>query len=262
MGELEGKRALVTGSSAGIGEGILRLFVAEGARVIVHGRDAARTERIAAAVGAPWTTADLSDQNEANGLIDIVDRTLGGIDILVNNAGGGMANSSTGSAFDASPEAWMTTYNRNWISALRLIQAFLPGMKDRGWGRIIQIASGSAYSAQPGVADYGSAKAGMINATISLARALARTGVTSNVISPGVIVTERSKEWLLGLAAERGWDGDWARIETNVATTLMPNLAGRLGRPHDIARAALFLASPAADFVTGSEMRIDGGRPS
>jgi 3-oxoacyl-[acyl-carrier protein] reductase len=260
-GELEGRRALITGSSAGIGEGIARLFVAEGARVFVHGRDAERTAQVAGELGAPWKVADLREEGEANALIHAVDAALGGIDILVNNAGGLTAGGgATGSAFDAAPEIWMKTYNANWISALRLIQAFLPGMKQRGWGRIIQIASGAAYSAQPAVADYGGAKAGMVNATLSLARALARTGVTSNVISPGVIVTVKAKAWLMGLAAERGWAGDWAEIESRVAVEMMPTLAGRLGRPHDIARAALFLASPAADFVTGSEMRIDGGR--
>lgn len=102
----------------------------------------------------------------------------------------------------------------------------------------------------------------MVNATISLARDLARTGVTSNVISPGVIVTVNAKEWLMGLGAKNGWGTAWPDVEKAAAGGMMANLCGRLGRPEDIARAALFLASPAADFVTGSEMRIDGGRVS
>jgi NAD(P)-dependent dehydrogenase (short-subunit alcohol dehydrogenase family) len=259
-GELEGKRALVTGSSAGIGEGIARLFAAEGARVFIHGRDAARAARIAGELGSAWATGNLRDADESAALVQAVEAALGGVDILVNNAGGLVGAGASGSAFDDPPETWMETYNANWISALRLIQAFLPGMKARGWGRIIQIASGSAYSPQAGVADYGAAKAGMVNATLGLARALARTGVTSNVISPGVIVTEKAKGWLMGLASEKGWSGDWPEVEKRIAVEMMPTLAGRLGRPLDIARAALFLASPAADFVTGSEMRIDGGR--
>src|SRR4051794_3810342 len=103
-GELQGKRALVTGSSAGIGEGIARLFAAEGARVFVHGRDAGRTERIAGELGAPWATGNLRDAGESGALVQAVEAALGGVDILVNNAGGLMGGGATGDAFDATPE--------------------------------------------------------------------------------------------------------------------------------------------------------------
>lgn len=134
--ELQGKRALVTGSSAGIGEGIARLFVEQGAQVFIHGRDPKRTEQVARSMDCPWAMADLKDAAQTGALIAAVEAKFGGVDILVNNAGGEIADGGAVSSFQATPEQWMATYNANWISALRLIQAFAPGMKARNWGRI------------------------------------------------------------------------------------------------------------------------------
>ena len=259
--DLEGKRALITGSSSGIGEAIARMFAAEGARVFIHGRDAERTEAVARDLRAEWKTADLKNDGESNALIDAANKAFGGgVDILVANAGGEAAGQGTATWFEATPEIWLSTYNANAISALRMIHAFAPGMKERGWGRVITMTSEVAHTPHPTIPDYAGAKAAMVNFTVSLAKALARTGVTSNCISPGLIVTRSMKNWLTGMAKAQGKPEDWPSIEKWAATQVAPNLIGRIGRPEDIARAALFLASPTADYVTGLHMEIDGGR--
>jgi NAD(P)-dependent dehydrogenase (short-subunit alcohol dehydrogenase family) len=259
--ELEGKRALVTGSSAGIGEATARMMSEAGARVFVHGRDPGRTEAVAKSLGAPFLAADLANEAEVEALVAAVEEAFGGLDILVNNAGGESSGGGNAQWFEATPEHWVKTYNANLISAIRLIHAFAPGMKDQGSGRIINIGSGVAHSPLPTIPDYAGAKAAMTNSTISLAKALARTGVTANIITPGLIATRQAKGWLMGLAEKQGWGSDWSVIEKKAAAKVAPNLAGRLGRPEDIARAVMFFASPAADYVTGVELRMDGGQP-
>lgn len=260
-GELQGKRALITGSSSGIGEACARLFAAQGARVFIHGRDPARTEAVGRDLKAPWKTADLKDPAAAQALVDAVNAAFGGeLDILIANAGGEASGQGTATWFEATPDIWLSTYNANAISAVRMIHAFAPGMKARGWGRVINMTSEVAHTPHPTIPDYAGSKASMVNFTVSLAKALARTGVTSNCISPGLIVTRAVKNWLTGMAKAQGLPDDWPSVEKWGSTKIAPNLIGRLGQPEDIARAALFLASPAADYVTGLEMQLDGGR--
>jgi 3-oxoacyl-[acyl-carrier protein] reductase len=144
--ELEGKRALVTGSSNGLGMAIAKRLAREGARLVVHGRNIERAERVAADIRAEGGEAhvaigDLMLDDQASAVADTAEATLGGIDILVNNAGGESAGHGQASFFDAKPEEWLKTYNGNVVCAIRLIQRFAPGMKAAGWGRIIQISS-------------------------------------------------------------------------------------------------------------------------
>jgi NAD(P)-dependent dehydrogenase (short-subunit alcohol dehydrogenase family) len=259
--ELKDKRALITGSSAGIGEATAHMMHDAGARVFVHGRDPARTEAVARAIGAPFHVADLAKPEEVDALVAAVTSEFGGLDILVNNAGGESSGGGNAKWFEATPDIWLKTYNANMVSAVRLIHAFAPGMKERGHGRIINIGSGVAHTPQPTIPDYAGAKAAMTNSTISLAKALARTGVTANIITPGLIATRQAKGWLMGLAEKQGWGDDWEVIDKKAAAKVAPNLAGRLGRPEDIARGVMFFASPAADYLTGVELRMDGGQP-
>jgi 3-oxoacyl-[acyl-carrier protein] reductase len=259
--ELEGKRALVTGSSAGIGEATARMMADAGARVFVHGRDQSRTEAVALAIGAPFHVADLCNPDDVEALVDAVNQAFGGIDILVNNAGGESSGGGNAAWFEATPDIWLKTYNANLISAVRLIHAFAPGMKERGHGRIINIGSGIAHTPQPMIPDYAGAKAAMTNSTISLAKALARTGVTANIITPGLIATRQVRQWLMGLAEKQNWGTDWEAIEKKAAARVGPNLVGRLGTPEDIARGVMFFASPSADYLSGVELRMDGGQP-
>ena len=143
--QLKGKRALVTGSSAGIGEAIAKAIGAEGAAVIVHGRHAERAEGVAKAIRAAGGTADvvLGDLSTDDGAASVTQASLKGgiVDIVVNNAG----SYDPTTWEDVKPEQWVATYESDVVSALRMVQALLPGMKERGWGRCIQIGSGSGW---------------------------------------------------------------------------------------------------------------------
>ncbi|HVJ89415.1 MAG TPA: SDR family oxidoreductase, partial [Labilithrix sp.] len=190
---LKDKRALVTGSSAGIGAEVARFLAREGVEVVVHGRNAERAGAVAneittAGGRAALAIGDLSTAEGLSRVIDAVEHALGGIDILVNNAGGPtyMAHASW---FDAPLEEWIDDYKSNTLPAVRLVQAFVPGMRERRWGRVIQISSRNAISPHAQLGAYGASKAALNNFTLSLSKALAGTGVTSNGIMPGLIYT-------------------------------------------------------------------------
>lgn len=263
---LAGKRVLVTGSSSGIGAAAARLFAHAGASVFVHGRNSERTEAVSAelrkiGVESHWKTADLRDGAAADALIAAVNEQFGGLDILVNNAGGETAADGSIDWLSVTPEDFMTTYNANLVSAVRMIRAFAPGMKERGWGRIIQVSSGIAHYPMPNMPDYSAAKSAMNTMTQSLAKALARTGITVNSISPGLMLTPSVEGWLRGLAKKANWGNDWATIEKKAAERIAPNLVGRLGRAEDIANTILFLAGEGASFISGEDIRVTGGHP-
>jgi NAD(P)-dependent dehydrogenase (short-subunit alcohol dehydrogenase family) len=263
-GELEGKRALVTGSSSGLGEAIAKRLGREGARLVVHGRNAERAERVAGEIRAAGGEAyvalgDLMLDEQATAVADTAEAALGGIDILVNNAGGESSGRGQAGFFDARPEEWLRTYNGNVVGAIRLIQRFTPGMKAAGWGRIIQISSLVSHRPNLVIPDYAAAKAGLNNMTVGLSLALAGTGVTVNSISPGVILTKGVEGWFRKLSEQFGWGDDWDEIEKRAIAALAPNHTGRAGRPEDVAHAVMYLASPAAGFVTGTDMLVSGG---
>ncbi|MEV6622716.1 SDR family NAD(P)-dependent oxidoreductase [Amycolatopsis sp. NPDC051106] len=250
--ELAGKRALVTGSSAGLGEAIARLLAAEGASVVVHGRDAGRASRVASSIGAAGVAiGDLSTDAGA----DAVAATAGDVDILVNNAGSYDHLGWT----DATTEIWASTYEANVVSAVRMIHRFVPGMRSRGWGRVVQIGGGLAIQPMAMQPHYTATLAARHNLAVSLARELAGTGVTSNVVSPGAILVDSVRELLTSIAPEHGWGTSWADIERRAAQDLVPNDVGRLGRPEEIAAAVGYLVSPAAAYVSGATIRVDGG---
>jgi NAD(P)-dependent dehydrogenase (short-subunit alcohol dehydrogenase family) len=249
--KLEGKRALVTGSSSGIGEAIAQTLAAQGAAVVVHGRDADRAERVEHAINrsgpgrAVVVLGDLSRQDEADRVAQSALEALGGIDILVDNAGRGAPHAGW---LDASVEEWEALFEANLFSAVRMILALVPGMKERRWGRVIQIASVVATQPHASNPAYAATKAAMVNMSISLAKELAGTGVTVNSVSPGPIVTPLFER----VVRERGGD----RHQLEASSTYV----GRFGRPEEIADLVAFLASPRADFIDGTDIHIDGGR--
>jgi 3-oxoacyl-[acyl-carrier protein] reductase len=168
--QLKGRRAVVTGSSAGIGEAIARRLAAEGAAVIVHGRRAdavdAVVEGIRSSGGqADGMRADLADPGECARLVSGVPAD-GGADILVNNAGAFVNRGWD----DATPEDWIELYAINVAAAVRCVNGFLPAMRAAGWGRIVQIGTGEAINPFPVMPDYAATKAALLNLTVSLAK--------------------------------------------------------------------------------------------
>jgi len=257
--DLEGRVALVTGSSNGIGAAIVRTLAAEGAQVIVHGRSAERAGRVAAGIvgnggQAVVVTSDLSHDAGAESLVDQAVDAAGRIDILVNNAGV-YANSTWE---DATGDDWLATYNTNVVSVVRLIRCVMPAMRKAGWGRLIQLASGEASRPFANMPDYAATKAALVNLTVSVAHALAGSGVTANTVSPGIIVTDEVEKFYRDVAAREGWGEAWPEIEAAVLTHVLPNDVGRLGTADDVASVVAFLASPLSGFIDGANIRVDG----
>ena len=259
--QLAGKRAVVTGSSSGIGEAIAKALAAEGASIVVHGRREAEARRVAAEIAAAGGKAavaigDLSTDAGADAVARVANEAFGGADILVNNAG----------AFphvpwlESTADQWNDIYNQNVGSMVRLITRLVPGMKERGWGRVISIASGVATMPFAGMASYSATKAANLNLAVSLAKDLAGTGVTSNAVSPGMIVTPGVEDMLKGMAPQLGIPADdMPALEQFAVKNMVPNPSARLGRPEDIAAAVAFLASPRAGYINGTNLRVDGG---
>jgi NAD(P)-dependent dehydrogenase (short-subunit alcohol dehydrogenase family) len=260
--QLAGKRALVTGSSSGIGAEIARMLAAEGVKVVVHGRDQEKASAIVADISSKGQSAaialgDLMTVKGMDAVIASAKSAFGDVDVLVNNAGGSNAQSAS-NWFETTADEWTDSYRQNTLPPVRLAQAFVPGMRTRGWGRLIQISSRNAISAYAQFGPYGAAKAALNNLTLSLSKALAGTGVTSNGIMPGLIDTPLAEPWFKALAKHRGSDDPEVGREYALKHVLQQTVS-RIGRPTDIAAAVCFIASPLSDFMTGTTIRIDGG---
>ncbi|MCQ8239669.1 SDR family NAD(P)-dependent oxidoreductase [Rhizosaccharibacter radicis] len=263
--QLGGRTALVTGSSKGIGEAIALLLAQEGAVVLVHGRDPARTEAVVAAITAQGGRAhaavgDLSREGEVRAMLDRAEREAGRIDILVNNAGG--AGAVREEWPDAAAETWSATFDRNVLTAMRVTARLLPPMRRAGWGRVVNISSLAASMPPSNGADYGASKAALDAMTKSLAKAVAADGVTVNAVSPGTIHSARLDARFRAVAADRGVagaDAPWTEIERAVLPLFAEVPLGRVGRLEEIAAAVAFLCSPVASYITGINLRVDGG---
>ena len=259
---LSGKRVLITGSSGGLGGAMARHFARAGARVIVHGRDAAKAQATAADIREAKGEAVIvlgelaTDAGAAKVAADALS-AFGGVDVLVNNAGGRGALTATW--FEVTPQQWLEQYSGDTVSAVRIIQALAPGMIERRWGRIINISTGAALKPFPIGPQYSAAKGGLQVATVSLAATLGGQGVTVNTIIPGAIHTDGIEFFWRKMAPERGWGENWDDIERSGVREFTPNMIGRLGKPDEIAAAALFLASEGASYITGASLRVDGG---
>lgn len=264
--DMKGRRVFVSGSTSGIGAAIATRLAARGADVVIHGRDRGRAADLLDRLRSPDQTimsvlADLTIGEDVRRLAAEVDARLGGIDVLVNNAGDAAPFSPDWFAVDATD--WIAAYDRNVVGAVRLVQAFVPGMRERGWGRVINIGS-SAYT-KPTIdfPAYGPAKAALVNMTMGLARVLANTGVTSNIVSPGAVLTEAMQSSLQPIATSLGWpETDPEAIEHRLTRDKWPNTVGRMGRPDEIAGAVEYLAGDGSAYVSGANLRIDGGENS
>ncbi|MFJ4767734.1 SDR family NAD(P)-dependent oxidoreductase [Streptomyces uncialis] len=256
---IAGKRALVTGSTSGIGAAVAELLAAEGADVVVHGRDRDRAETVARRIRAHNHRVDIAvgDLSTDDGAADVVRAvTAGGeVDILVNNAGG----TDLVPWSEATPELWAKAYQVNVVSAVRMIRAFVPGMRQRGWGRVIQIGGGLAVQPMPVQPQYSATLAARHNLAVSLARDLKGSGVTSNVVSPGPVLVEHVRDWLLEVGPAQGWGSELPEIEAKASESWVPNDIGRFGTTEEIAGAVAYLAGSFADYINGTVVRVDGG---
>lgn len=272
--QLEGRRALVTGSSSGIGAGIAITLAAEGALIMVHGRNVERCEQVVADIvhaggTASYVTGDLASDAGCAAVCDAVMAQHGGIDILVNNAGGrACAHRADSEGANQNPAwldtpwaDWLWTFEQNVGAAVRMIHGLLPGMKERKFGRVINIASAAATQTEPDLAEYQPVKAAIVNMSASLAKTLSHTGITVNTVSPGAILTPAVVKVFTGVARDMGWDPDnWDEIERRFTTELIPISASHFGKPEDIGRMVALLASPLSSYMTGANYRVDGGQ--
>jgi len=256
---LTGKRALVTGSSTGLGEATAKLLAAEGASVVVHGRNESRAQAVAEEIRSAHGEASVAvgDLATDDGADAVAAAALAGgpIDILVNNAG---AYDQVGWA-DATPAIWAQTYNVNVLSGVRMIQKLVPGMRERKWGRVVQIGGGLGLQPMAVQPHYNATLAARHNMAVSLARDLKGTGVTSNTVAPGAILVDTVQELVTSIAPAHGWSGSWDEIERAAANEWVPNDLGRFGRPDEIAAAVAYLCSDFAEYISGATIRVDGG---
>lgn len=244
MGKLEGRMALVTGGSRGIGRAIALAFAREGAGVAIldlRGEAAQATAAELAAAGAPSfaVAADVGDEESVRAAVAEVQATLGRIDILVNNAG----IDTTSRVADMPTAMWDDMIRVNLRSVFLCTRAVLPHMVHRGWGRIINISSQLAHKGAAEMAHYVAAKAGVLGFTRSLAYELARSGVTVNAICPGPVDTELF----------RNIPESWRRAK------LAELPIGRAATVEEIAPAAVLLASEEGSYYLGSSLNPNGG---
>jgi len=254
---LAGKAVLVTGGSRGIGRGVAEEFAREGARVAICARgrddlDGAKVALEAHGGDVIALAADMSKADDVERAVETAAAEFGRLDVLVNNAGGG----SLGHTWETTDEEWASTMDANLYSAVRATRAAVPHMRAAGGGRIVNISSAAGHNVVvPGVVDYGTAKAGLLAFSKSMALELAPDNILVNAVCPSFIHTsllDRLADTLIGTA---GATRD--EVFTNFAAQLL--MLPRIGTVGEVAALVVFLASARASFITGSVYNVDGG---
>ncbi len=236
---IQDKRALVMGSSSGLGRAIAAALAAEGVKVALCARNPGRLQEAAAQIpDAIAFPCDLSKPDAATHLVKEVQHALGGVDILVTNTGG----PPTGNFPEVTDEQWQTGFQGLFLSAADAIRAVLPAMRRQRWGRILMVTSLSAREPIARLTISNAIRAGLVGLANSISREVAGDGVTINALLPGYTDTERLRE--LG------------RDLNELAATIP---AGRLGHPDELGALAAFLASEQAAYITGQAIAVDGG---
>lgn len=242
---LENETALITGGGTGIGLGIARCMVASGARVVLVGR---REETLASACAglgpaASFVTHDITSLEDAGALVEAAEKAAGSpVSILVNNAGTHLKKP----AVETSPAEFQSVLTTHLVAAHALTRAFLPGMTERGRGSILFTSSMAAFMGVPQVIAYAAAKSAFFGMVSTLSAEHAASGIRVNAIAPGWIFSDMSRKAL---------DSDPARKAKVLSRIQM----GRMGEPADVGWAAVYLCSPAAAYITGVTLPVDGG---
>jgi len=255
--QLKDKKALVTGSTGGIGLAIATSLAREGAHVVVNGRTQARVDAALATIRREVLDARLTgiaaDLGSADGVKSVTDQ-LPRVDVLVNNLG----------IFESKPfqdiqdEEWMRFFETNVMSGVRLSRAYLPSMREHNWGRVIFISSESAVNIPAEMIHYGTTKTAQVSVARGLAETLVGTGVTVNTVMPGPTRSEGVEAFVAGLAKEKNQTR--AQVEKEFFKTMRPSsLLQRFIEPREIAQLVTFLASPLSSATHGAALRADGG---
>lgn len=241
--DLSGHTACITGASSGLGRRAALTLAAAGARVVAVARRAEALESLCTEIGpnAAYVAADVADRDNLDTLMDQVTVSFGAPDILIHAAG----VNTRQAADDVTLEGWDQTLALNLSTPFFLSRAFIPAMKERGWGRIVNFASLQTTRAFPGGIAYGASKGGIAQLTRAMAAAWSSHGITTNAIGPGFFPTELTQTVF----------EDETRAVRNAAQTCI----GRNGRLEDIDGPLLFLCSDASAYVTGQVLMVDGG---
>ncbi len=255
--QLKGRTALVSGSTAGIGFAIASVLAAEGATVIVNGREQERVDEAIARMQRESPEATLRPAAGDLSTVDGVERvssTIPDVDILINNIGAFEAKPF----FDITDAEWEHMWQLNVMSGVRLTRRYMRGMLDRNWGRVIFISSEAALNPPGGMLHYGVTKTAVLGLSRGLAELTVGTGVTVNAILPGPTRTEANMEWMEGLAKEKGISVTDA--ERNYFANDRPlSLIRRFAEPEEVAAVVAFLASPRGAISNGAAVRAEGG---
>jgi len=257
---LKGRTALVTGSWRGTGAGIAAVLAAEGARVLVHGLEPGQARPVAADLTdrgfeAAAVTGDIRTDAGARMLVDEVEVLGAQVDVLVNNYG-----VAEGGDWSTTPtDEWVSIYQKNVLSGVRLVHAFVDGMRERGWGRIVFVGTVGSLRPAARMPHYYASKAVLPNICTSLAKSLSGTGITVNLVSPGIIGTAEVREALMRRAERRGWGSDWAVVQREGVKEMFDNPTGRVAEVEEVGHLVAFVASGRAGYINGANLRIDGG---
>jgi NAD(P)-dependent dehydrogenase (short-subunit alcohol dehydrogenase family) len=243
--ELTNKTVLVTGANRGTGQIIAESLAREGATVIRHS--------ISPQVGC--LQGDITSADGARSLLEQLEAHNAVIDILVNNYG----TTDRHNWRDSDTDKWLQMYQINVLSAARLAQGLMQPMREKGWGRILNVGTIGSHQPNNIMPAYYAAKGALATMGVSLAKELSGSGVTVNTVSPGLIRTPELEAGYRKKAQREGWGEDWKTIERKVVETDFPNPCGRIARRDEVADLITFLCSPRADFINGQNIRIDGG---
>jgi 3-hydroxybutyrate dehydrogenase len=250
---LKGKTALVTGSTSGIGLGIALCLARQGANVVLNGfgeHEAARAEVAALGVKAGYHGADMSRPGEIAALMAYAEAEFGGVDVLVNNAG----IQHVANVEDFPPEKWDAIIAINLSSAFHTTRLAMPGMRQKNWGRILNVASTHGLVASAQKSAYVASKHGIVGFTKAVALETATTGITVNAICPGWVLTPLVQAQVDARAAREGVDD--AEAKRRLLSEKQPSL--QFTTPDQLGDLAVFLCSPSADNVRGVAWQMDG----